>query len=94
MRTPLSSNPLQAVAGTPDEVLIFTCLTEPGALLRLACDVNGNHVIGRGLQLLSPQHTSWILEGLTACWLAIARHWHGCVVIQVSGILIGQFPIR
>ena len=69
-------------AGGYWEPLLVECLTEPGAVQRLACDANGNHVLARGLQCLSPTASAHLADALSGALTFIVRHRHGCAVVQ------------
>lgn len=76
---------LELAAGTDDEPLAAAALlSEPGAVTRLACDGNGNHVISRALTLLSAPHSQAVAAVVTDHLMEISRHRHGCAVVQRS----------
>ncbi|GMH47162.1 hypothetical protein TrRE_jg3733, partial [Triparma retinervis] len=49
---------------------------------RLCIDANGNHVIQRVLQRLPHQHARFVFDAVAASVGEVARHRHGCCVIQ------------
>jgi Pumilio-family RNA binding repeat len=52
------------------------------AAARLCIDSHGNHVIQRILLRLSPVHSHFVFEAVAASVGDVARHRHGCCVIQ------------
>eukprot|EP00588_Corethron_pennatum_P010373 CAMPEP_0194264986 /NCGR_PEP_ID=MMETSP0169-20130528/341_1 /TAXON_ID=218684 /ORGANISM="Corethron pennatum, Strain L29A3" /LENGTH=841 /DNA_ID=CAMNT_0039005351 /DNA_START=305 /DNA_END=2830 /DNA_ORIENTATION=+ len=52
------------------------------AAARLCIDSNGNHVVQRVLQKLSHCHASFVFEAVATAVGDVARHRHGCCVIQ------------
>ena len=49
---------------------------------RLCIDANGNHVIQRVLQRLPHAHARFVFDAVAAAVGEVARHRHGCCVIQ------------
>lgn len=60
--------------------LVIDALT-PG-VVNLIRDLNGNHVVQRCLQRLSPEEAQFIYEAACEHCLDIATHRHGCCVLQ------------
>lgn len=52
------------------------------AAARLCIDSHGNHVIQRILLKLGPRHTKFVFDAVAASVGDVARHRHGCCVIQ------------
>ena len=52
------------------------------AAARLCIDSHGNHVIQRILLKLGPKHTKFVFDAVAASVGDVARHRHGCCVIQ------------
>jgi len=52
------------------------------AAARLCIDSNGNHVVQRVLQKFSHCHASFVFEAVAVAVGDVARHRHGCCVIQ------------
>jgi len=52
------------------------------AAARLCIDSHGNHVIQRILLKLGPKHTKFVFDAVAASVSDVARHRHGCCVIQ------------
>jgi hypothetical protein len=61
-----------------------TCVTKALApqAARLCIDANGNHVIQRVLQRLPHAHARFVFDAVAAAVGEVARHRHGCCVIQ------------
>eukprot|EP01097_Dermamoeba_algensis_P005061 TRINITY_DN3233_c0_g1_i1.p1 TRINITY_DN3233_c0_g1~~TRINITY_DN3233_c0_g1_i1.p1 ORF type:complete len:844 (-),score=166.07 TRINITY_DN3233_c0_g1_i1:1405-3936(-) len=60
--------------------LVTTALT--GSVVLLIQDLNGNHVIQRCLNRLSPQDNQFIYDAVAANCVEVATHRHGCCVLQ------------
>lgn len=60
---------------------ILTAALAPAAA-RLCIDSHGNHVIQRILLKFGPQHTKFVFDAVAASVGDVARHRHGCCVIQ------------
>lgn len=60
---------------------VLTAALEPAAA-RLCIDSHGNHVIQRILLKLGPKHTKFVFDAVAASVGDVARHRHGCCVIQ------------
>ena len=60
---------------------ILTNALAPAAA-RLCIDSHGNHVIQRILLKLGPKHTKFVFDAVAASVGDVARHRHGCCVIQ------------
>lgn len=60
---------------------ILTASLSPAAA-RLCIDSHGNHVIQRILLKLGPKHSKFVFDAVAASVGDVARHRHGCCVIQ------------
>jgi hypothetical protein len=60
---------------------VLTATLAPAAA-RLCIDSHGNHVIQRILLKLGPKHTQFVFAAVAASVGDVARHRHGCCVIQ------------
>ena len=60
---------------------ILTMALAPAAA-RLCIDSHGNHVIQRILLKLGPKHSKFVFDAVAASVGDVARHRHGCCVIQ------------
>ena len=60
--------------------ILTTALTPAAA--RLCIDSHGNHVIQRILLKLGPEHSKFVFDAVAASVGDVARHRHGCCVIQ------------
>ena len=60
------------------------CVTKAlvASAARLCIDANGNHVIQRVLQRLPHQHARFVFDAVANAVGDVARHRHGCCVIQ------------
>jgi hypothetical protein len=65
----------------PEDAEFFVREIEPDCLA-LVLDANGNHVIQRCLQKFRAPHTDPIHEVVLSNCLNVARHRHGCCVLQ------------
>lgn len=66
---------------TAEEATLFIDQLKPQAL-RLILDGNSNHVIQRCLQKFDSCHTEVILNTVAQHGYDVARHRHGCCVLQ------------
>jgi hypothetical protein len=64
---------------TASDILVKALLP---AAARLCIDSHGNHVIQRILLKLSPKHSKFVFNAVAASVSDVARHRHGCCVIQ------------
>ncbi|KAL7579003.1 hypothetical protein ACA910_019047 [Epithemia clementina (nom. ined.)] len=77
----------QIIAGTPKSETgessadILTEALSPAAA-RLCIDSHGNHVIQRIILKLGPKHSEFVFDSVAASVGDVARHRHGCCVIQ------------
>ena len=67
--------------GGESAAALLTKALSPAAA-RLCIDSHGNHVIQRILLRLAPQHSQFIFDAVAASVGDVARHRHGCCVIQ------------
>ncbi|KAL1918279.1 uncharacterized protein VTP21DRAFT_2939 [Calcarisporiella thermophila] len=66
---------------TPHEVrLVIAGLS--GNVVGLIKDLNGNHVIQKCLQRLSPEENQFIYDAVCQRYVEVATHRHGCCVLQ------------
>eukprot|EP00850_Spirogloea_muscicola_P015892 SM000125S26097 [mRNA] locus=s125:374416:379274:+ [translate_table: standard] len=65
----------------PKQVGMVIAALQPG-VVALIKDLNGNHVIQRCLQRLSPDDSQFIFDAAAANCVEIATHRHGCCVLQ------------
>lgn len=75
LENPLTDNSIESAA------TILTKALQPAAA-RLCIDSHGNHVIQRILLRLGPQHSQCIFDAVATAVGDVARHRHGCCVIQ------------
>jgi hypothetical protein len=68
-------------AGEESAAEILTKALAPAAA-RLCIDSHGNHVIQRIILKLGPQYSDFVFEAVAASVGDVARHRHGCCVIQ------------
>lgn len=66
---------------TPEQIAVATQALKPGAVL-LIKDLNGNHVVQRCLQRLSPEDSQFVYDAAAQHCVEIATHMHGCCVLQ------------
>jgi hypothetical protein len=71
----------QVAGGDETAAQILTAALAPAAA-RLCIDSHGNHVIQRILLKLGPKRTKFVFEAVAASVSDVARHRHGCCVIQ------------
>ncbi|KAG1366506.1 pumilio domain-containing protein C6G9.14 [Cocos nucifera] len=75
---------------TPQEIALVISALKPG-FLDLIKDLNGNHVVQRCLQCLSPKDNEFIFAAAAEHCVDIATHRHGCCVLQrCIGHAIGE----
>lgn len=72
---------LNGFSGEESAATILTSALAPAAA-RLCIDSHGNHVIQRILLRLGPVHSHFIFDAVAASVGDVARHRHGCCVIQ------------
>lgn len=65
-----------------EEQLSSICTALAPYASQLMKDVNGNHVIQRCLQKISPIYNQFIFDSVVAHCVELATHRHGCCVIQ------------
>jgi hypothetical protein len=66
---------------TESAAQVLTSALAPAAA-RLCIDSHGNHVIQRILLKLDPRHSKFVFDAVAASVGDVARHRHGCCVIQ------------
>ena len=71
----------QEADGSESAADLLTKSLTPAAA-RLCIDSHGNHVIQRILLKLGPKHTRFVFDAVAASVSDVARHRHGCCVIQ------------
>jgi len=76
-----SRNAIPPNSSEPTAASILTRALAPAAA-RLCIDSHGNHVIQRILLKLSYHHSRFVFEAVAASVGDVARHRHGCCVIQ------------
>ena len=54
------------------------------AVEAMSISTNGNHVIQRCLQIMSPHDLTFVYESITSRLLSISTQRHGCCVVQIS----------
>jgi Pumilio-family RNA binding repeat len=69
------------VSNKESAAMVLTNSLLPAAA-RLCIDSHGNHVIQRILLRLSPVHSQFVFDAVAASVADVARHRHGCCVIQ------------
>ena len=65
----------------PEEVELLVAALAPW-VVHLSTDANGNHVIQRCLQHLPVRDRAFIIDAVKSQCLIVARHRHGCCVLQ------------
>ncbi|KAI5082193.1 hypothetical protein GOP47_0001936 [Adiantum capillus-veneris] len=65
----------------PEQVRLVVASLKQG-VVTLIKDLNGNHVVQRCLQRLSPEDSQFIFDAAASHCVEIATHRHGCCVLQ------------
>ena len=73
---------IEVVKDHPDQVEQLTARALSGAVVSLAKDLNGSHVIQKCLHLLEARQNDFIFNSIIENCVEVGTHRHGCCVIQ------------